>query len=146
MSDAERNHRGQLAVSLASGAVFGVGLAVSGMTRPEKVRGFLDFLGRWDPSLAFVMGGAVLVHTVAFWRITKRRSPVFASRFGIPTRRDIDARLVVGAALFGIGWGLGGFCPGPGVTSLVGGAPPVVAFVLAMVASLAVTARIESAR
>lgn len=146
MSDAQRNERGQLAVSLASGAVFGVGLAVSGMTRPEKVRGFLDFLGRWDPSLAFVMGGAVLVHMAAFWLITKRRSPVFAARFGIPTRRDIDARLVLGAALFGIGWGLGGFCPGPGITSLVGGAPSVLVFVLAMVASLALTARIEAAR
>lgn len=146
MSGAAQNHRGQLAVSLVSGAVFGAGLAISGMTRPEKVRGFLDFLGQWDPSLAFVMGGAVLVHMAAFWLITKRRSPVFAARFGIPTRRDIDARLVVGAALFGIGWGLGGFCPGPGITSLLGGAPPVIAFVLAMVASLTVTARIESAR
>jgi uncharacterized membrane protein YedE/YeeE len=143
MSDVVHNQRGEWAISLVSGVIFGLGLALSGMTRPEKVRGFLDFTGAWDPSLAFVMGGAVLVHALAFRLITRRKSPVFAAKFALPTRRDLDAKLLGGAALFGVGWGLGGFCPGPGITSLVGGAAPVAFFVLAMLVGIAVTARFE---
>lgn len=143
MSGVAQNRTGEWAVALVSGVIFGVGLAVAGMTRPEKVRGFLDFTGAWDPSLAFVMGGAVLVHALAFRLITRRKSPVFAAKFALPTRRDLDAKLLGGAALFGVGWGLGGFCPGPGITSLVGGAAPVAFFVLAMLVGIAVTARLE---
>ncbi len=143
MSGVAQNRTGEWAVALVSGVIFGVGLAVAGMTRPEKVRGFLDFTGAWDPSLAFVMGGAVLVHALAFRLITRRKSPVFAAKFALPTRRDLDAKLLAGAALFGVGWGLGGFCPGPGITSLVGGAAPVAFFVLAMLVGIAVTARLE---
>jgi len=145
MSDAARNRYGEWAVALASGVLFGVGLALAGMTRPEKVRGFLSFFRDWDPSLAFVMGGAVLVHAVAFRLITRRKSPVFAAKFALPTRRDLDAKLLGGAAVFGVGWGLGGFCPGPGLTSLVGGAAPVAFFVLAMLVGIAVVARLEDA-
>jgi uncharacterized membrane protein YedE/YeeE len=140
---AARNQTGEWVASLTAGVIFGVGLALAGMTRPEKVRGFLDFTGAWDPSLAFVMGGAVLVHALAFRLITRRNSPVFAAKFALPTRRDLDAKLLGGAALFGVGWGLGGFCPGPGITSLVGGAAPVAFFVLAMLVGIAVTARLE---
>lgn len=143
MSDAAHNRYGEWAVALVSGVLFGVGLALAGMTRPEKVRGFLSFFHGWDPSLAFVMGGAVAVHAVAFQLITRRRSPVFAARFALPTRRDLDAKLLGGAAVFGVGWGLGGFCPGPGLTSLVGGAAPVAFFVLAMLVGIAVVARLE---
>jgi hypothetical protein len=140
------NPLGQRVVALVSGALFGFGLALAGMTQPAKVRGFLDFTGRWDPSLAFVMGGAVLVHMVAYRLIALRTSPRFALRFSLPTRRDLDAKLLVGAALFGVGWGLGGFCPGPGIVSLVSGAPTAFAFVVAMVLGLVITARLEAHR
>jgi hypothetical protein len=146
MSASSQHRVGESVVALASGVLFGVGLALSGMTRPEKVRGFLDFFRAWDPSLAFVMGGAVLVHAVAYRLITRCKSPVFAERFALPTRRDLDAKLLGGAALFGVGWGLGGYCPGPGITSLVSGAAPVVAFVAAMLLGIALTARVEDAQ
>ncbi len=146
MSGARDLRAGQWAVALSSGVIFGFGLALAGMTRPEKVRGFLDFAGRWDPSLMFVMGGAVVVHALAYRLVLRRPSPLFAARFALPTRKDVDARLLVGAALFGLGWGLGGFCPGPGITSLVTGASSAVAFVLAMLAGIAATARVERAR
>lgn len=119
-----------------SGGLFGAGLVVSGMTRPSKVIGFLDFLGRWDASLVLVMAGAVAVHMVLYRFILKRRSPLYDVRFHIPTRRDIDARLVLGAVLFGVGWGLGGYCPGPGLVSLGGGALPALVFVAVMAAGM----------
>ena len=116
----------------ASGVLFGVGLAISGMTRPEKVVGFLDLAGAWDASLAFVMLGAILVHFLAY-RVARRRvSPLFESRFDFPTRKDVDRKLVAGAAVFGIGWGLGGFCPGPGIVAAASGALPAIVFVAAM--------------
>ena len=116
----------------ASGVLFGVGLAISGMTRPEKVVGFLDLAGAWDASLAFVMLGAILVHFLAY-RVARRRvSPLFDSRFHFPTRKDVDRKLVAGAAVFGIGWGLGGFCPGPGIVAAASGALPAIVFVAAM--------------
>lgn len=122
--------------ALVSGVLFGVGLAVSGMTLPSKVAGFLDFTGSWDPTLMFVMGGAIGVHALVYWLARKRPSPILADRFQLPTRRDIDARLVLGAAIFGVGWGLGGYCPGPAVTSLVTGHLEVVAFVAAMLGAM----------
>lgn len=137
-------HRfGQRVVALAAGALFAFGLALAGMTRPAKVLGFLDFFRAWDPSLAFVMGGAIAVHAVAVALVTRRTSPVLAAGFVLPTRRDLDTRLLVGAALFGVGWGLGGYCPGPGIAALVTGSGSVVAFVVAMLAALVVTARVE---
>ena len=134
---------GQRAMAVASGALFGLGLALAGMTRPDKVRAFLDFTGAWDPSLAFVMGGAIAVHAVAWRLIARRASPVFAAGFALPTRRDLDVRLLLGAAVFGVGWGLGGYCPGPALASLVTGSVPVLAFVGAMLAGLVVTARLD---
>ena len=132
-------------VALLSGVIFALGLAVSGMTQAEKVVGFLNFFRGWDPSLMFVMGGAIAVHAVA-WRLIKRRpSPLFSARFLVPTRRDLDARLLIGAAIFGVGWGLGGFCPGPGLASLVTGTPTALAFMVAMLAGSFVTAKAEPA-
>lgn len=108
----------QVIAAFVTGLLFAVGLVVGGMTQPSKVVGFLDFFGDWDPSLIFVMGGAVTVHTLLYRLVLKRKSPIFADAFQIPTRRDFTLPLVVGSGLFGIGWGLGGFCPGPGLASL----------------------------
>lgn len=123
------------AVGLVAGGLFGAGLVVGGMTDPARVQGFLDFTGHWDPTLAFVMGGAVVVHSLAYLAVKRREAPVFATSFQIPTRKDIDARLLLGAGLFGLGWGLGGFCPGPAITSLPTGGLSVLAFVVALLAS-----------
>ena len=128
-----------------AGLLFGVGLVLSGMTQPQKVLGFLDVFGRFDPSLLLVMGGAVGVHALMYHLITRRNSPLFASTFALPTRRDVDARLLLGAAIFGVGWGLGGYCPGPSIVSLASGASPVVAFVLAMLVGMRITAKLEGA-
>ncbi|MDP2341983.1 MAG: YeeE/YedE family protein [Deltaproteobacteria bacterium] len=121
--------------------LFGVGLVVSGMTSPAKVLGFLDVFGAWDPSLAFVMVGAIAVHAVLYRFVRRRSGPLFADRFLVPERTDIDGRLVVGAALFGIGWGLSGICPGPGLVVLaagvVDGAVPLLAFMGALVGGMA---------
>jgi uncharacterized membrane protein YedE/YeeE len=118
--------------ALGAGALFAVGLAISGMTLPSKVTGFLDVAGAWDASLAFVMMGAIAVHFVAQRLVRKRSAPLFDTKFHLPTRKDIDGRLVAGAALFGIGWGLGGYCPGPGLVSAASGAPAAIVFVVGM--------------
>lgn len=118
--------------ALAAGLVFGLGLWCSGMTDPARVRGFLDVFGRWDPSLAFVLGGAVGVTVIAFRWVLRRHAPLLGGRFDVPTRRQIDRDLLLGSALFGVGWGLGGLCPGPALASLPTLAPGVVVFVLAM--------------
>ena len=103
---------------LVSGILFGGGLAIGGMTDPARVRGFLDVLGEWDPTLAFVMGGAVVVMALA-WRVQSRMArPIFAERFSLSDRNSLDLRLIGGAALFGVGWGVAGLCPGPAVASL----------------------------
>lgn len=116
-----------------TGLVFGVGLILAGMVDPSKVIGFLDlFGGAWDPSLAFVMMGAIAVHFVLFRVITRRASPLLDARFHLPTRTDLDAKLLGGAAIFGIGWGLGGFCPGPGLTSLGAGSVAALVFTVTM--------------
>lgn len=124
--------------ALLSGAIFGLGLAVSGMMNPAKVIGFLDVTGDWDPTLAFVMGGALLVTVPAFRIISKRQRPVLADGFELPRKRAVDASLVGGAALFGVGWGLVGFCPGPAVAALATGLAPVFVFVAAMVSGMAI--------
>ncbi len=121
---------------VASGFLFGMGLTVSGMTDPQRVRGFLDLFGNWDPTLAFVMGGAVLVMAAA-WRIQARMTkPVFGEKFALPDRTDLDPRLIAGAALFGIGWGIAGLCPGPAVASLVLTPVHALPFVAAMLAGM----------
>lgn len=134
----------QWVAALVAGVLFGVGLVVSGMTLPSKVAGFLDFTGSWDPTLMFVMGGAIAVHAIVYRVVRGRRSPLFAERFQLPTRKDVDARLVLGAAIFGLGWGLGGLCPGPAVTSLVSGHFEIVAFVLAMLGAMWTVGRLEA--
>lgn len=120
-------------INLALGLLFGVGLVVSGMSDPAKVLNFLDLFGTWDPSLAFVMGGAVLVAFFGFRLTLARGAPIVGDRFHLPTRKDIDARIVMGPAIFGIGWGLGGFCPGPAFTALGLGAAGAMAFIPAMI-------------
>lgn len=119
------------------GIVFGVGLAVSGMTNPAKVLAFLDVFGRWDPTLAFVMAGAVAVSAAGYAVARRRDRAWLGGPFGIPTRRDLDARLLGGAALFGVGWGLVGLCPGPALASLGRGSGEVTLFVGAMLAGIA---------
>jgi uncharacterized membrane protein YedE/YeeE len=126
----------RMLVALFAGALFGLGLAVSGMMNPAKVIGFLDITGAWDPTLAFVMGGALLVTIPAFRVILGRQRPILADGFALPTKSALDGRLLGGAALFGVGWGLSGFCPGPAVAALVTGLTPVFAFVAAMVAGM----------
>jgi uncharacterized protein len=123
-------------ISLFSGALFAAGLGISGMTDANKVIGFLNLAGDWDPTLAFVMIGGIGVHLVFFRLIMKREAPIAAGGFFLPTVKDVDFRLVVGSALFGVGWGLGGFCPGPGVVSSVTGKTEVLIFVAAMVAGI----------
>lgn len=126
----------QVWAALVSGLVFGLGLGISGMTQADKVIGFLDITDAWDPSLAFVMLGAIAVHVVLYRVILRRGAPVFAGSFGIPTRRDITPRLVAGSAMFGVGWALGGYCPGPGLVSVMSGAPNAVVFVLTLIVGM----------
>lgn len=118
--------------ALLTGAVFGVGLIVSGMADPAKVLGFLDLAGAWDPSLAFVMGGAILVGTLAFAFARRRTVSLLGLEMRMPTATKLDRRLVGGSLLFGIGWGIAGFCPGPALVALGMGEPKAVVFVLAM--------------
>jgi len=122
--------------SIAVGAILGAGLAISQMMNPAKVIAFLDFAGDWDPTLAFVMAGAVLAAIPGFALTKKRSGPTFAGSFQIPTRRDIDMPLVVGASVFGVGWGLAGFCPGPALAALGTGMWEVFVFVAAMIAGM----------
>ncbi len=120
------------------GLLFGWGLLISGMTDPGKVIGFLDLAGSWDPSLALVMGGAIAVGFFAFGTAKKRTLNFFGGALHLPTSRDIDKRLVLGSLLFGAGWGLAGFCPGPGVVSMAAGQPKAAVFVVAMIAGMVV--------
>jgi len=120
--------------ALLAGLLFGFGLAVAQMTNPLKVLAFLDVFGDWDPSLALVMGGAVTVTLVGFRLVLRQAQPLFDTRFHLPTRSDLDQRLLIGAALFGTGWGIAGFCPGPAVAALAFGSLEPVLFVIAMLA------------
>jgi hypothetical protein len=132
----------RLVASFAAGVVFAAGLAVAGMTRPGKVLAFLDFFGRWDPSLAFVMVGAIGVASLAFRLSARRASPVLGDRFVVPdARAEIDGRVVVGASIFGVGWGLSGLCPGPAVASLASGQVGAIVFVGAMLVGMEVQRR-----
>jgi len=125
-------------VSLAAGVLFGVGLGISGMTNPAKIRGFLDVTGRWDASLLFVMAGAIAVHLPLRRIVLRRRAPLFEPCFHPPLPTRIDLPLVAGSALFGIGWGLLGYCPGPAVVAAATLRPVVLVFVAAMVAGMAI--------
>jgi uncharacterized membrane protein YedE/YeeE len=126
----------RIAAALVSGLLFGFGLALSGMLDPERVLGFLDIAGAWDPSLAFVLGGAVGVSALAYALKARMAKPVLAPRFEVPTNRRIDGRLLGGAAMFGIGWGLAGLCPGPALAGLVLGLPQIALFVAAMLGGM----------
>ena len=119
-----------------AGLLFGTGLAIAGMTRADKVIAFLDLADQWDPSLAFVMVGAIGVHLVLFRLILRRDTPVLGGAFQVPSRSDITPQLVGGASLFGIGWAIGGYCPGPGIASVGSGSPHVIAFMVALVAGM----------
>lgn len=121
-------------IGLLTGFIFALGLGLAGMTLPDKVIHFLDVFGKWDPSLMFVMIGAIAVYSTAFHLITRRmKAPVFAAKFDLPTKKHIDRPLLVGSALFGIGWGLGGMCPAPAVTSVATGNASIMLFVIFMV-------------
>lgn len=137
-----------LAAAFVSGLLFGAGLVVAGMTLPSKIVGFLDIFGAWDPSLGFVMVGAIgALFGLQRW-ILRSPAPRLAPRFALPTRSDIDAPLVIGAGLFGVGWGLGGYCPGPAVTSLASSSAAwvFVASMLAGMASFTVYERVRQPR
>lgn len=133
------------AVALAAGVIFGAGLVLSGMTQPAKVLGFLDWFGAWDPALLFVMGGAVVVYGAAYRLIMKRARPLLADVFAVPAAGAIDRKLIFGSALFGVGWGLGGYCPGPSVVALASGALDVIVLVAATVAGMWIASRREGA-
>lgn len=131
---------------MCSGLLFGMGLVLGGMTDPAKVIGFLDLAGRWDPSLAFVMGGALCVTFPTFQLLKSKARPLYETRFYLPTRQDVDRSLLGGAALFGVGWGIAGLCPGPAVANLAFGSPQVLAFVAAMIAGMWLCDRVGSPR
>lgn len=123
-------------LAFASGLVFGLGLLAAGMADPAKVLGFLDLAGAWDPSLAFVMAGAIAVGLVAFGVVRRRATTLLGGALHLPTARDVDRRLVVGSLVFGVGWGIAGICPGPALVVLGTGRVEAVVFVLAMVAGM----------
>lgn len=137
------NHR---IIEFAIGLLFGTGLIVSGMANPAKVIGFLDLAGAWDPSLAFVMGGAILVGVGAFAIARKRTTNLLGGAMHLPTTRDIDRRLVGGSLLFGVGWGLAGFCPAPALVSFAAGHGKAVVFVIAMLVGMAIFEFLERRR
>ncbi len=126
----------KLIVTYLIGLVFGVGISISGMSNPAKVLNFFDVAGTWDPSLAFVMGGALLVAFVGYKLVLKRPAPIFEPVFNVPTSRVIDARLVGGSAVFGVGWGIAGFCPGGALPALGTGNVDVLIFTAALVAGI----------
>lgn len=119
-------------IALIAGIIFGLGLTISEMVDPARVIGFLNITGDWDPTLMFVMGSALLVTLSSFSYILRCRKPVCADKFSLPDKKHIDKSLLIGASLFGLGWGLAGFCPGPAITALVTLSPDVMIFVLAM--------------
>ena len=131
---------------LMSGLLFGAGVTISGMVNPMKVLNFMDIFGHWDATLIFVMGAALAVTLMGYQIIFKRTAPLFAASFRLPTSKDIDAKLLGGAALFGLGWGISGFCPGPAVASVVFGRTESLTFVIAMAAGMIVTKQIQNRR
>lgn len=126
-----------IVAAFACGLIFSVGLGLSGMTHPARILGFLDVFGAWDPTLMFTMMGAIGVHMPLLWLVRRRSAPLLAPRFEVPDKKNIDMRLVGGSALFGVGWALGGFCPGPAVVSVFGGRSDNFVFFLALLGGLA---------
>jgi uncharacterized membrane protein YedE/YeeE len=137
-----KKHTGQNAVSFVAGVIFAIGLALSGMTQPQKIIGFLNPFA-WDPSLLFVMMGAVGVHILAYPAVRRRHTPLLDTQWHVPTRKDLTPRLLLGAAMFGVGWGLGGYCPGPGLTSLASGDSRAIVFTIAMIAGMTLFKKTE---
>jgi uncharacterized membrane protein YedE/YeeE len=133
----------RILMALITGLVFGIGLIVAGMTNPAKVLGFLDLAGRWDPSLALVMAGAILVALPAFRAAARRRQSLLGEPMHLPTATRIDRRLMLGSLAFGAGWGLAGFCPGPALASLATGAVQPLIFCAAMLAGMGIFELIE---
>lgn len=133
----------QIFMALIAGLTFGIGLIVSGMTNPAKIIGFLDLAGNWDPSLAFVMGGAVAVGLIVFRFAASLPRALLGDAMRLPTSTDIDRRLVLGGLVFGAGWGLAGYCPGPALASLLSGSAKPVIFVVAMLAGMAIFELLE---
>ena len=131
-------------VNFAAGLIFGLGLVMSGMADPAKVLNFLDLTGTWDPSLAFVMAGAIAVTAIGYAVVLKRPRPILEPAFELPPKSPVDRRLLTGAAIFGTGWGLGGFCPGPALTSLSLAAPGTLVFVPAMLIGIAAAIQARS--
>jgi len=129
--------------AMLAGLVFGIGLIISGMANPAKVLGFLDISGSWDPSLAFVMAGAIAVGALAFALARRRSASLLGAPIKLPAGREIDRRLVTGSALFGVGWGIAGFCPGPALVSLGAGNHKAMLFVAAMLAGMAIFELLE---
>ncbi len=123
----------QKLIALLSGLLFGFGLSLSQMIDRDRVLGFLDVAGNWDSTLLFVLGGAVGVTVIAFRFVLRLPQPIFGEKFYLPTRKDIDLPLILGAAIFGIGWGIAGYCPGPSITALVLGIPNPVLFIIAFI-------------
>ena len=134
----------KLVTTYLIGLVFGVGIAISGMANPAKVLNFFDIAGTWDPSLMFVMGGALVTTFIGYKLVFGRTAPVFEDRFGVPTSRTLDARLVGGSAVFGIGWGIAGFCPGGALPALGTGRWEVFAFTAALVAGIVIAQFFQS--
>lgn len=134
MSRLSHSNTLKTAAGYLAGLLFGLGLAVSGMTDPARVLGFLDIAGAWDPTLMFVLGGAVVTTFIGYRLVYARGTPLFGSGFQLPSKQDLDAKLLGGAALFGIGWGLSGYCPGPAIASVGGLSLPLLAMLVAMVA------------
>lgn len=130
-------------ISFIVGLIFAVGLVFGGMTQVHVVRGFLDFFGQWNLALMGVMIGAIGVHSVLYFLIRKRKTPLLDTHFHVPTRKDVDPRLLAGAALFGLGWGWAGICPGPGIVAAASGQPPFLIFVAAMIAGMGLFKLIE---
>ena len=133
-----------LIAALLSGFIFGAGLAVSGMTDTTKVLGFLDLFGDWDPSLAFVMGGALLLTITGFYAILQKERPLLDSQFYLPDPTKIDKKLIVGATFFGIGWGLYGYCPGPAIASIAYLEPETAIFLVSMVSGMAAARKAQN--
>jgi uncharacterized membrane protein YedE/YeeE len=136
----------KITLALLAGLVFGLGLSLGGMTQPAVVLGFLDLFGAWNPRLVFVMGGAVLTTAIGYRLVFRRGRPLFESDFQLPTAQRFDARLIGGSALFGTGWGIAGYCPGPALASLGGAAPSLLVLVATMLAGWWLAAKIPAAR
>lgn len=130
-------------IAFIVGLIFALGLGVSGMTQVQVVRGFLDITGDWNYSLVGVMAGAILVHSILFYFIKRRSSPLLDSKFHLPTRKDLDWRLITGAAIFGLGWGWAGICPGPGIVAVTSGNINIIIFIVSMLVGMGIFKLLE---